>query len=57
VTDDLAVTFASTFYARLDAGATIATAARDARVVIRDTGHPTWLAYTVFADPGATLAA
>lgn len=56
VTDELALTFATTFYARLDAGEPIASAARDARAAIRDTGDPTWLAYTVFADPTATLA-
>jgi CHAT domain-containing protein len=57
VTDDLALRFASAFYSRLDARQTIAAAARDARLAIRDGGDPTWLAYTVFADPGATLAA
>lgn len=56
VTDDLALTFATTFYASLDAGETIASAARDARLAIRAAGDPTWLAYTIFAEPGATLA-
>jgi hypothetical protein len=57
VADDLALTFASTFYAQLDGGASVAAAAREARLAIRDAGDPTWLAYTVFADPGAKLAA
>jgi hypothetical protein len=56
VTDDLACRFARTFYARLDAGDPIARAARAARLEIRDAGDPTWLAYTVFADPGARAA-
>jgi CHAT domain len=55
VTDRLALTFAATFYARLVGGKTIAAAAHAARMAIRDAGDPTWLAYTVFADPGARL--
>jgi hypothetical protein len=57
VTDDLALTFASTFYERLVGGHTIAEATHTARMAIRDAGDPTWLAYTVFADPGARLQA
>jgi hypothetical protein len=55
VDDDLALTFARTFYARLDEGATVAAAAHAARLAIRDGGDPTWLAYTVFAGAGARL--
>jgi hypothetical protein len=55
VTDDLALKFATTFYDRLDHGEPVATAAQQARIAIRDEGDPTWLAYTVFADPGVTL--
>lgn len=56
VDDERALAFATHFYERLDAGATIAAAGRDARLAIRDGGDPTWLAYTVYGDPGATLA-
>jgi hypothetical protein len=56
VDDERALAFATRFYERLDAGATIAAAARDARMAIREGGDPTWLAYTVYGDPGATLA-
>jgi CHAT domain-containing protein len=56
VTDDLALTFATQFYAQLLDGEPIASAARTARLAIRDTGDPTWLAYTVFADPAARVA-
>jgi hypothetical protein len=31
-------------------------AVQGARSTIRNSGDPTWLAYTVFADPTATLA-
>jgi hypothetical protein len=55
VDDELALAFARTFYARLDEGATVAAAARAARLAIRDSGDPTWLAYTVFAGAGARL--
>ena len=57
VTDDLALEFAKTFYERLTTGVPVAEAARVARMSIRDAEDPTWLAYTVFADPGATLVA
>ncbi len=56
VDDERALAFATHFYERLDAGDTIAAAARDARMAIREGGDPTWLAYTVYGDPGATLA-
>jgi hypothetical protein len=56
VDDELALTFARTFYERLDLGATVAAAAHGARLAIRDSGDPTWLAYTVFAGSGARLS-
>jgi hypothetical protein len=56
VTDDLALAFARRFYERVIAGDSLAVATHEARAAIRDTGDPTWLAYTVFADPGATVA-
>ncbi|HEY1694680.1 MAG TPA: CHAT domain-containing protein [Polyangiaceae bacterium] len=56
VGDDAALTFARMFYTRLIAGDTIGRAARAARAAVRDTGDPTWLAYTVYADPNARLA-
>jgi hypothetical protein len=55
VTDSLAAEFAQTFYARLDAGDSVSAASHQARLAIRETGDPTWLAYTVFAEPTATL--
>ena len=55
VTDDLALRFATEFYAHLLAGDTVAAAVRAARLSIRDEGDPTWLAYTVHADPQARL--
>ncbi len=57
VTDDLAYEFARRFYEQIVAGATIGHAAHEARLAIRDAGDPTWLAYTVFADPDAAVGA
>jgi hypothetical protein len=47
--------FAQAVYARLLAGEPIGKAIQGARMKIRNSGDPTWLAYTVFADPLATL--
>lgn len=55
VTDDLALDFATTFYEQLLAGEPIGAAAKTARLKIRSTGDPTWLAYTVFAEPLARV--
>jgi CHAT domain-containing protein len=52
--DQPALNFAKAFYTRLFAGDPIGKAARDARLDVRGSGDPTWLAYTVFADPLAT---
>lgn len=51
--DQPALDFAKAFYGRLLAGDPLGKAAREARLAIRKTGDPTWLAYTVFADPMA----
>lgn len=56
VSDRLALEFAQVLYGRLLAGIPIGQAAREARAGIRAGGNPTWLAYTVFADPWATVA-
>jgi CHAT domain-containing protein len=56
VYDEPALNFAKAFFARLIAGDPVGKAAHEARLGIRATGDPTWLAYTVFADPLATLA-
>jgi len=56
VYDRPAYDFAQAFYDRLLQGKPIGEAAREARSAIRPAGDPTWLAYTVFADPLATLS-
>jgi hypothetical protein len=56
VGDEPARSFVETFYARLDAGATIANATIEAREAARTSGDLTWLAYTVYAHPDARLA-
>ena len=55
VYDQAAHDFARAFYGRLLAGLSIGQAAQEARAVIRPLGDPTWLAYTVFAHPLATV--
>jgi hypothetical protein len=57
VYDEPALAFAKEVYTRLLDGAPIGDAVRDARVAVREGGDPTWLAYTVFADPLATVEA
>jgi len=57
VYDEPAYNFARELYNRLLAGEPIAQAAREARLAIKSTGDPTWLAYTIFADPFATVQA
>jgi hypothetical protein len=56
VYDEAAYTFATEVYTRLLKGVPVGRAVRDARLAIRKAGDPTWLAYTVFADPLATVA-
>jgi hypothetical protein len=56
VFDEPAFGFAKELYSRLLGGAPIGEAVRDARLAVRTPGDPTWLAYTVFADPLATIS-
>jgi hypothetical protein len=55
VIDEPAFDFARAVYGRLLAGVPVGEAVRDARIAIRTPGDPTWLAYTVFADPLAVI--
>lgn len=55
IDDKSALDFAQAFYNRLLAGIPIGRAAQEARLVIKPTGDPTWLAYTVFAHPLAAV--
>jgi hypothetical protein len=56
VRDTTARVFASTFYASLLEGETLAEALSNARRKVRDEPvDPTWLAYTIYGDPTATL--
>ena len=56
VVDTSASTYAQQFYQAALTGHTLGEAARQACNAIRDNpGDPTWLAYTVYADPNATL--
>jgi hypothetical protein len=55
VYDQAAHDFARAFYIRLLAGSSVGQAAKEARAAIKPLGNPTWLAYTVFADPLATV--
>jgi hypothetical protein len=56
VSDRPALEFARALYQRLLAGVPIGQAAREARAEIKAGGDPTWLAYTIFADPWATVS-
>ena len=53
--DESACKFAVAFYRNLLDSKTIAEAARLARLSIKQTGDPTWLSYTVYANPLAHL--
>jgi CHAT domain-containing protein len=53
--DQAAHDFAQAFYSRLLAGMAMGQAVQVARAAIKPLGDPTWLAYTVFADPAATV--
>jgi hypothetical protein len=57
VRDRSAACFARAFYRELLAGEPIGEAGRKARLEVREKhpGNPTWLAYTVYADPLARL--
>jgi hypothetical protein len=53
--DQPASAFSQALYNHLFEGATFGAAARAARREIREAGDPTWLAYTVYADPSAAV--
>lgn len=57
VHDELAVAFSNHFYDRLAAGDTLGEAMRAARAHLRDLDpiNPTWLAYTLYGDPNASV--
>lgn len=55
VYDEAASQFAQAFYNQLLTGKPIGQAVRAARLAIRPLNNPTWLAYTVFADPLAAV--
>ena len=55
VYDEPAFAFAKEVYGRLLDGMPIGEAVREARASVRAGGDPTWMAYTVFADPLATI--
>lgn len=56
VVDASAATYAQEFYRAALSGDTLGEAARNARDAIRqEPGDPTWLAYTLYGDPAATL--
>ena len=55
VYDVSAFAFSKEVYTRLLDGMPIGDAVREARAKVREDGDPTWLAYTVFADPLATV--
>jgi len=55
VKDSSAYTFAEAFYESLLEGTTVARAVRQARMLTRQSGDPTWLAYSVYAHPNARV--
>jgi hypothetical protein len=57
IDDEIAYEFAKVFYDRLLAGETIGQATQASRLDVKEkhAGDPTWLAYTVFADPFAKV--
>jgi len=55
VYDQPAHDFSRAFYKRLLAGTPIGQAVQEARKEIKPLGYPTWLAYTVFANPWAVV--
>lgn len=55
VYDQPACDFSKEIYSRLLTGLPIGRAVQEARLAIKGAGDATWLAYTVFADPLATI--
>lgn len=55
IRDQAAFVFAKAFYDQLLAGVPIGRATKEARATVREMNDPSWLAYTVFADPLATV--
>jgi CHAT domain-containing protein len=57
VNDELAAQFAIQFYSQLLTGQTLGDAFHTARAHIRalDEANPTWLAYTLYADPNGKV--
>jgi len=55
VFDEAASAFSKRLYELLLGGAPIGAAVRDARAAVRKLDELTWLAYTVYADPNATV--
>lgn len=55
VSDPTAYAFSLTFYTALLDGATLAAATREGRIAARRQGDPTWLAYSVYGHPNATV--
>lgn len=55
VNDELAYQFSQAFYQALKAGQPVGAAMHQARLAIRDQPNPTWLAYTLYADPHAQV--
>ncbi|MEN5231887.1 CHAT domain-containing protein [Sphingobacterium faecium] len=55
VHDESAMKFAVEFYRLISSGIKIGSAFRQARLAIKEEGNPTWLAYTLYADPFAMI--
>jgi hypothetical protein len=55
VSDGAAREFAQEFYGQLQAGYSLGEAVKRAREAAREPDDPTWLAYTVYGDPRATI--
>jgi hypothetical protein len=55
VDDDSAYRFTRSLYQSFSNGATIAAAVRQGRLDAKRAGDPTWLAYSLYAHPNATL--
>lgn len=55
ISDEAASGFSRVFYRELRAGKGLGAAVRAARLAIRSDHDPTWLAYTVYGDPGAVV--